>query len=59
MHKYVHECVHIYALARALVMLAYNLEIFQTFQLWHKYMSIYTPIYTSGIRVLTADTASH
>jgi hypothetical protein len=46
------KCRHIYALARALVMIAKKLVIFPNVQLAHKYARIYVLIYTSGIQAL-------
>jgi hypothetical protein len=45
-----HKCVSIYALARALVMLALKLGIFPTAKLARKYAHIYAHIYASGIQ---------
>jgi hypothetical protein len=55
LHKYEHKCAHIYALARAIVVLAY---LYPTAQLGCKYACIYAHIYAriyaSGILSLTS-----
>jgi hypothetical protein len=50
LRKSARKCKRIYALARALVMIAKNLVIFPNVQLARKYARIYALIYANGIQ---------
>jgi hypothetical protein len=56
LRKSAHKCACIYALIRALVMVAQNLSMFPNVQLAHKYTHIYVLIYASGIQALELET---